>query len=739
MALSKPHIEISKEQEDAVRTVCDYFGFSKDATLKSRYVLLLAMMQCGKTSTFHKIIRAALKHGVKRVYIVCGTESNTLYRQAEGDTVRLNGWACPSLVKYWAKRWDADADGPRLSAKRRGYTVGCTDTVQVIFHQHLERAAMNIDARDSLFILDESHLNQSKKGKINSFFKKLGLCLAGATSRMEDMNSYILSVSATPLSELKDIRKHGLDRPGALIVKRAVVMKQPAGHYGIPQYMADNRLKKTASLCTPEGRNRFIRHADGRNLYILIRLNKGPERAALKAICDERNYKLLTYDGSNKQLAAVDERLSGRAPSRPTVILLKGMMRCGNVVPKRYVGMVWDGSAAPEFDTILQSLLGRMCGFEGAFGAEKPYIFVPPNCFEKEGRTGFNQVQRYIRLFENGIDSDEQFIMPTSGTNLKKPRDAEPRDRWLVRFFRIRACLDHLGWSASVGANKRKRLLNQYKDELISLIKGPEGALHYSMKQREEMLEILEDASLVPALRNWSDHRVADHMVADHRVADYIDDDEVEGENLGHFHEAMEKHPLNQPTLEQFGAGVPLTFARVVESDKYPEEVGWVYVGFQLSANDVLPEYYCEPDTTGDEMFDPTEAIRKERKRRMKKAAEARPPLEPEDDVHAKAEIKCDDRICESKDALVAWLDFLISTGRRQITGELPGIPLTCTSGAATGQPICLSRAVYGSEVDVIRLFKSLQSHYNVQIYVQWQEVTEDSLDYRIKQISWTF
>ncbi len=723
MALSKPHIEISKEQDDAVKEVCDYFGFSRmPSSAKSRYVLLLAMMQCGKTSTFHKIIRAAIKYGgVKRIYILCGTSSNNLYRQAEGDAVKLNGWACPQLSKYWATRWDAAADAPRLSAKRRGYLPSCTDAIQVIFNQHLGKAADAIDLHDSLIILDESHLNQSKKGAVNLFFKKRGLSLAGATSRMEKLNTYILSVSATPFSELKDIRKFNLAANDAIISKKVVVMKQPAGHYGIPQYMADNRLKKTASLCTPEGRRRFIRHADGRNLYTLIRLNKGPERDALRSICRERDYKLMIYDGSNKQLAAVDERLKSHAPSRPTIILLKGMLRCGNVVPKKYVGMVWDGSAEPDFDTILQSLLGRMCGFEGAFGAEKPYIFVPPNCFEEENRTGFNQIERYIRLFENGFDGDQQFVMPTTGTNLCKPRDAAPRDRWLVRFFRIRACIEHLGWSASVGENKRRLLLTRYREQLIALIDGEEGATFYSEKQRDEMREILKEADLIPSLRNWSDK------------------ENGTGENVPHFHEAMETHPKNQPTLEQFGAGKKLTFARVVESHMYPEEEGWVYVGFQLAANDMIPQYYTEPDTTGDEMFDPTEAIEKERRKRMKRAAEPKPPAEIETDVHAKAVLKCDDSICESKDALVAWLDFLISTGRRQKLGELPGEILTSTSGASEGQPISLSCDAYGSAPELLRIFKGIEHFHKVQIYIQWMPFNEGDLNYRIKKISWTY
>jgi hypothetical protein len=52
-------------------------------------------------------------------------------------------------------------------------------------------------------------------------------------------------------------------------------------------------------------------------------------------------------------------------PLKATLVHICGKFRMGQVVPKTYVAMVYEQSANPNADTILQGLLGRMCGYRG--------------------------------------------------------------------------------------------------------------------------------------------------------------------------------------------------------------------------------------------------------------------------------------------------------------------------------------------------------------------------------------
>jgi len=52
------------------------------------------------------------------------------------------------------------------------------------------------------------------------------------------------------------------------------------------------------------------------------------------------------------------------APENPTVIHISGRCRMGQVINKGHLGMVYESSNDPNADTLLQGLLGRVCGYD---------------------------------------------------------------------------------------------------------------------------------------------------------------------------------------------------------------------------------------------------------------------------------------------------------------------------------------------------------------------------------------
>ena len=65
-----------------------------------------------------------------------------------------------------------------------------------------------------------------------------------------------------------------------------------------------------------------------------------------------------------------------------TVILLKDRLRAGKVVPKEHIGFVWEDATSSKTDTLVQGLLGRMCGYYDP-GQYVPKIFLPLSVIEE--------------------------------------------------------------------------------------------------------------------------------------------------------------------------------------------------------------------------------------------------------------------------------------------------------------------------------------------------------------------
>jgi hypothetical protein len=376
MILLKMTSLFKPNQIDAGNKVIEYFksGISK-------YCLLEAQMQSGKTGTYNWVIKQILHEKlVTNILIISGSNEILLKNQAIKDLQYYN----PDLIHL----------------------------CDIYFRSDLKKIK---DVKNTLIIIDESHLDQTNDQLMSKFLRDFGLWGDGDISILNTLNTYILSVSATPFSEISNIY-YGKSSNSKKIVKLIA-----GNEYKGVQYFLDNNLiKPTFDIL--ENIDKFKNLIlDNGNKYNIVRiLADNTINETLLKLNTSNNINCYVYDSTkNTSIYLSNEErilLGGSTniptlevePTKPSIILIKGKLRVGKVLPKQYIGFVWENSKTPNSDTILQGLLGRCCGYHNY----NINIYVSSSLLDKysfNGGVELNELERYIR---------EGYI-PTTGNNLK--------------------------------------------------------------------------------------------------------------------------------------------------------------------------------------------------------------------------------------------------------------------------------------------------------------------------------
>ena len=314
--------------------------------------LLSAKCQSGKTGTFQSLIKTMLDAGdVTHAYIICGSAETELKKQAVSDTLNSN-----EEYKH---------------------------CIEVIFHQDFKHTVLDITR--ALIIVDESHMVQTKGQQLHLFLAKYGVFLDGNPAALKMKNAYLLSVDATPYSEIAALREE--ETP---FVKHVEMLTAGTGYYGLADYKKDGALLPTFSISKhPERFEEILLGVERK--YVLLRMNRSKankeNETVLRRICHARGFDVLLYTGEKTQITVTraEQKRFARAgyklpcledaPSVTTVVIVRGRLRAGKVVPKTHVGFVWEGASKSKTDALVQGLVGRMCGY--AFGDKKPALYVP--------------------------------------------------------------------------------------------------------------------------------------------------------------------------------------------------------------------------------------------------------------------------------------------------------------------------------------------------------------------------
>ncbi len=366
----------------------------------NKYVILKAQMQSGKTASFLYAAALLLQEDFDKVVIICGSSENTLKYDMTNE----------------AKNFDSSDFWQWYAKTHRETGIEMREKIHVVFRQSLLK--FRRPEGRILWIWDESHYGQSKTQTVNKFMRKMGLSATGQGDANDDG---ILSVSATGFSEEIDNNKHKQN-------KKIVELKPGEGYIGVKERVENGTVwyYNTRSASEREGslRNACMRLREGGRRNVgLVRVTKKTQEW-VERICREIGIDFHMYDKDVSKECDINNWLkdetSEQAKQGPCIIMLKGLCRMGKRLNKHRVKFAMETSFAPKTDTILQSLLGRLCGYKKDGTSNDQLVIIPRNTEDN--------VERYVKgeVPENAMNVmksrpdiyntvPEKFLIPTLG------------------------------------------------------------------------------------------------------------------------------------------------------------------------------------------------------------------------------------------------------------------------------------------------------------------------------------
>ena len=348
------------------------------------HVLLLAQMQMGKSGTYWFAILEALFGecgcGFEHVLLISGNRETELLRQVQQDKRGYLDWYFAS--PFVATRSPEEIREMRARAERN---------VRVLWGSDLDKANAPQVQSNTLVVWDESHFAQSKENKPYEFLCRNGLrgLLHTTEGGESPANVRLLTVSATPFSELLT---------GASKDRFRVVRLEPGeGYCGVKHYRDRGLIRPSfqVNASSRDALKELLAEHARPGKYVVLRLPDNRASVTVsQEVCREMDLDCKLFNSKRKDLSVRD---MARAPERPTVILVSGMLRMGKVLPKEHIAMVFEASTKSKkrhADTTLQGLLGRVCGYSGR--VEEGFditVYVESNILE--------HVEEYIGSYDS--------------------------------------------------------------------------------------------------------------------------------------------------------------------------------------------------------------------------------------------------------------------------------------------------------------------------------------------------
>ena len=421
------------------------------AFMTSRQALLIALMQSGKTGVFLYVAFTMMERKmIRNVIILCGSDENQLHDQLMDD-VRGKLWhfVCDELGLN-----GDDADDKRFVMAPR-----------ICIAKSSGIDSLTMDNR-TLVIWDESHYAQNISNRPANFFSRSGVGVTGreVTDAMwRGRESFYLSVSATPFSEYSDAI-HPLAKADNT---KAIVVHEPGALYkGVKHFAENGHIHESFSIKHRSMRfTALLSSRSAERKYALVRTQ---DQDSLRRCCEEAGVTYKTHF-SGRLLGPRGLDSLADAPDCFTVIGLKGMCRMGKVISKQHIAFVFESSQAGRADTILQSLLGRMCGY-GTHPDEPIDIFISRKMLTKDRTTSWDELDRYA-LFAGGKGAvplkfmNAKGVIDASSVPLLVPRRiAMPESN--SKLARIRAFLDDIRASPCADPIQQEEIVEALEDEL---------------------------------------------------------------------------------------------------------------------------------------------------------------------------------------------------------------------------------------------------------------------------------
>ncbi len=291
----------------------------------SNYAILMAQMQSGKTMSA-LWTAAIMEKKIRHVYIISG-DSQT----------------------YLQIQWMSDIGNLKKGGHARDLNWN------VCFRHNLQHIPS--DLSHALIIWDESHTAQTTGQTMDHFYKRLSLKINGEMEELKKRNIYMLSISATPISEITCNVTQDQKKP-------IVFLKTPSSYRGVEYFYKNNLIKPSFPI------------SERPNLVSLLNAHKKPGYFIMR-IRNSKDFNMESYicpiatDNGFKTIVCSSKRgadtktldFMATEPTEPTLVLIFGKYRMGQRVIKEYLTGVFEYSKSMKADTALQGLLGRSCGY----------------------------------------------------------------------------------------------------------------------------------------------------------------------------------------------------------------------------------------------------------------------------------------------------------------------------------------------------------------------------------------
>jgi hypothetical protein len=396
-----------------------------------RYAILVAQMQSGKTFTYMFVFMEMMcrMKVIDSVVIFSGNAELALKKQTQEC---LNNQEFEDFYKEHLV-FNCGKDAEDVDDLWHGYVSKIKEQQKIQVVWGTEGAKPHASMRRTLFIWDESHFAQDKKMCPDRFLDTMGILPNGDFRRLNESDNYVLSVSATPFSEICDIQHYSQG-------KMVIPFVPSENYWGVKQMWESGMIVKYTNI-KEQARLQMMDfdRFEGQNKIGIIRIPNSSKKEKTESyervftqMAAELGYEVFLYYQESEDPRRIANKqfldlLDEPNLTRKTLILVKGHCRMGQVLKKKNISFVMETSTNSRTDVVLQGLLGRMCGYDG-----NPLIRVclkATKLFEKDvirlnDTTGMkyvdttNEVEKYIEFTQQISTGSFPSVMPIYCRNL---------------------------------------------------------------------------------------------------------------------------------------------------------------------------------------------------------------------------------------------------------------------------------------------------------------------------------
>lgn len=389
--------QFSAEHIDAANKIIESF-------ISCRWTILIAQMQSGKTFTFLLVCAEMIRSKmVDEVVIFSGNAEVDLKCQLKNKIEGKDDEFYKVYRRYLRTklRDTIEDEEDRIEESERLASV-IKGKIRLVWGSDMKK--LDKPLSKTLFIWEEAHYAQNITQGPDKFLNKLHISADGDPVFLEEHGNFVLTVSATPFSELSDNIHNSPN-------KRVVYLKPGATYNSVKVINESGRLKKYSNLEVTL--TDILRNHSSSPKYGLVRItNKNEEK--IKTIISRNGWNFVIYDSvgseqSRKEAERIWQNMKN-APQKNTIILLRGKCRMGKNLEKKHVMFVMETAKNSQTDTILQGLLGRVCGYSQ--GSDQIDVYLPEKIVES------GEIDRYIELVENLERTGKVTVLPRKANNI---------------------------------------------------------------------------------------------------------------------------------------------------------------------------------------------------------------------------------------------------------------------------------------------------------------------------------